>query len=128
MLPSRYSKARGHWHNYLTVSRNKFLTQKRTNMQSTDRGIGSEGLEQGGPNLGNDYSRKDLSTGNAGDALTTPNTIGLNNDENDTDELEMDNEPSRNLGAASSISGDTDDFAEEVEDEDLDDDDLDDAD
>ena len=82
-------------------------------MLENDRGIGSEGLEQGGPSLGNDYSRKDLGIRDAGDALTTPNTTGLKSGDDDT--LNMDSESSRNL-----TPGSEDD---ELLDEDLEDDD-----
>ena len=86
-------------------------------MSALDRGIGSEGLEQGGPNLGNDYARKDLSVRDAGDALTTPSTKGSGAKDDDT--LNMDKESSRNL------SGEADDVDDvDLEDDDLDDDDL----
>lgn len=45
-------------------------------MPKTSRSIGGEGLEQGGMDLGNDISRKDLSIKNAGDALTSPPKMG----------------------------------------------------
>ncbi len=86
-------------------------------MSEIDRGIGSEGLEQGGPNLGNDYTRKDLETRNAGDALTTPNTKGMGSEKDDSGTLGMDNESSRNL------SGETEEDAD-LDDDDLDDDEL----
>lgn len=99
-------------------------------MQATDRGIGSEGLEQGGPNLGNDYARHDLSVGNAGDALATPNTTGLSNDDDDT--LAIDQESSRNLDSDTDeevVADDTelidDDFDDDDEETDEDFDDLD---
>jgi phosphopantothenoylcysteine synthetase/decarboxylase len=102
-------------------------------MQATDRGIGSEGLEQGGPNLGNDYTRSDLSVGNAGDALTTPNTTGVSND--DDDALAIDQESSRDLDTDTDdeiVADDTelidDDFDDEEDDEDFDDLDEDDED
>lgn len=89
-------------------------------MPENDRGIGSEGLEQGGPSLGNDYSRKDLGVRDAGDALTTPNTQGLNQD--DQDALDMDSESSRNLSGSADLDTDSSDL--ETDDlEDLDDDD-----
>ncbi|MEJ7736763.1 MAG: hypothetical protein WKF97_04985 [Chitinophagaceae bacterium] len=91
-------------------------------MPAIDRGIGSEGLEQGGPSLGNDYNRKDLGMRDAGDALTTPNTAGLGEKSDDQDTLNMDSESSRNL--SSEVVEDDDD----LEDIDLDDDDLEDDD
>ena len=90
-------------------------------MSAIDRGIGSEGLEQGGPNLGNDYTRKDLSIRDAGDALTSPNTQSLRNEDDDEDTLNMDKESSRNL---SKDADDTDDDDIDLDDDDLDDDDL----
>lgn len=89
-------------------------------MPANDRGIGSEGLEQGGPNLGNDYSRKDLGIRNAGDALTTPNTKGSGNQDDDQDTLNVDRESSRNL----SNESDADDDLEDIDLDDDDDDDL----
>lgn len=63
-------------------------------MSETSRSIGGEGLEQGGPGLGNDISRKDLSIKNAGDALT--NLPTMSDDEKDADleddELELDDD------------------------------------
>ena len=88
-------------------------------MPENDRRIGSEGLEQGGPNLGNDYTRKDLGLRDAGDALTTPNTQGLGNQDYDQETLNMDNESSRNF--SDETVGEEDD----VDNIDLDDDDLD---
>jgi len=87
-------------------------------------GIGSEGLEQGGPNLGNDYARPDMSVGNAGDALATANTTELKGD--DDDNLAIDQESSRDLSpdADDATSGDDelipDDFDDEEDDEDFD--------
>jgi len=102
-------------------------------MQALDRGIGSEGLEQGGPSLGNDYARHDLSIGNAGDALATPNTTELSSD--DDDSLAIDQESSRGLDADTDeevVADDTelidDDFDDEEDDEDFDDLDEDDED
>jgi hypothetical protein len=95
-------------------------------MAAIDRGIGSEGLEQGGPNLGNDYSRKDLSTRNAGDALTTPDPVDTNKGSQGT--LDMDQESSRNLSgeADDDLELDEDASIDELDDEDLlDDDDFD---
>ena len=93
-------------------------------MLEMDRGIGSEGLEQGGPQLGNDYTRKDLGTRDAGDALSTPNTTGLGNKDDDQDtSLSMDDESSRNLsGETLDEDDDTDDL--ELDEDELDDDDL----
>ena len=85
-------------------------------MPENRRGIGSEGLEQGGPNLGNDYARPDLSIGNAGDALATPNTTSLKED--DDDSLAIDQESSRNL---SSNADDTDSSEDELIEDDFDD-------
>lgn len=93
-------------------------------MPENDRGIGSEGLEQGGPNLGNDYSRKDLGVRDAGDALTTPNTLGLGNDTDDQGTLNMDGESSRNISGEVEEDEDLDDI--DLDDDDLDDDDEDD--
>lgn len=91
-------------------------------MPENDRGIGSEGLEQGGPSLGNDYSRKDLGIRNAGDALTTPNTQGLKNQSDDDQEmLNMDSESSRNLSGEADDEEDLDEI--DLEDDELDDDD-----
>ena len=95
-------------------------------MAAIDRGIGSEGLEQGGPSLGNDYSRKDLSTRNAGDALTTPDPADTSKGSQDT--LDMDQESSRNLSgeADDDLELDEDASIDELDDEDLlDDDDFD---
>lgn len=91
-------------------------------MLENDRGIGSEGLEQGGPSLGNDYSRKDLGLRDAGDALTTPNTKGLNQDDQDT--LNMDNESSRNLSGTADLDANSDLETDDLEDDLDDDDDL----
>ena len=74
-------------------------------MPENDRGIGSEGLEQGGPNLGNDYTRSTSNRNETGarDAVIVPKK------EQRTDEteerLKMDNESSRNL--TSEYSNDT---------------------
>ncbi len=99
-------------------------------MSAIDRGIGSQGLEQGGPNLGNDHSRPDHGIRDAGDALSTPNTIGLGSGDKGDEALDMDNESSRNLsGDATEDVDDVDvdaDFDDEDEDDeliDLDDDD-----
>lgn len=89
-------------------------------MPEKDRGIGSEGLEQGGPSLGNDYTRNDLSVGNAGDAFTTPNTTELKKD--DEDSLGIDQESNRNL------TDEQDDDDDELEEEDFDDEEEDDED
>lgn len=90
-------------------------------MSAIDRGIGSEGLEQGGPNLGNDYSRKDLGLRNAGDALTHPETGGLGSKEKNEETLNMDQESSRNLSGETSAGNVTN---ANLEDDDLEDDDL----
>lgn len=96
-------------------------------MSAIDRGIGSEGLEQGGPNLGNDYSRKDLGVRNAGDALTHPETGALGSKEKDQETLNMDQESSRNLSGEKSgknvMSADLDDDKTDDDLTDLDDDD-----
>ena len=89
-------------------------------MSEIDRGIGSEGLEQGGPSLGNDYSRKDLGIRDAGDALTNPNTQELATQE---DTLGMDEESSRNLSGEPENGEDLDDDVDDV-DVDEDDDEL----
>lgn len=92
-------------------------------MPSKHGGIGGEGLEQGGPSLGNDYARPDMSVGNAGDALSTPNTIGLKGNEKD---LAIDGEGSRNLSPDADDTESSedelieDDFADEEDDEDFD--------
>lgn len=91
-------------------------------MPENDRGIGSEGLEQGGPSLGNDYSRKDLGVRDAGDALTTPNTQSLNPDDQDT--LDMDSESNRNLSGTDDLDTDSSDLeTDDLELDDLEDDD-----
>lgn len=55
-------------------------------MPKNNRSIGSQGLEQGGPNLGNDITRDDLSPRNAGDGLTSPTSMGVgNHDDKDTE-------------------------------------------
>ncbi len=61
-------------------------------MPETNRSIGGEGLEQGGMDLGNDISRKDLSTKNAGDALTNTPTMGSSNDQTDLEDDELDDD------------------------------------
>ncbi len=91
-------------------------------MPESNRGIGSEGLEQGGPNLGNDYARPDLSTRNAGDSLTTPDTSSLKDDEGDKDSLtqgalDTDAEDSKNYG--NDAGEDDDDEDDEDYDEEL---------
>ena len=77
-------------------------------MAANDRGIGSEGLEQGGPNLGNDYSRS-VGKGEAGarDAIIVPHdeTPAQTNDT-----LNMDTESSRDL--TSEVPDYEDDFDE----------------
>lgn len=98
-------------------------------MSAPDRGIGSNGLEQGGPSLGNDYARNDLSVGNAGDAFTTPNTTELKKD--DDDSLAIDQESSRDLDEENESVADEselidDDFDDDDEEDDEDFSDLDD--
>ncbi len=61
-------------------------------MPETNRSIGGEGLEQGGMDLGNDISRKDLSTKNAGDALTNKPTMGTSNDQANFEDDELDDD------------------------------------
>jgi hypothetical protein len=89
-------------------------------MAANDRGIGSEGLEQGGPNLGNDYSRP-LDTGGTGarDAIIVPRDK-TPDETNDT--LNMDTESSRDL--TSEVPDYEDDFDEtdDTEDEMMEDD------
>ena len=93
-------------------------------MPERNRGIGSEGLEQGGPSLGNDYARGDLSTREAGNALTSPDTSSMSSNERDKDSIDQDamntdSETSKNLGT----DVDDEDDADDDSDEDLDDDD-----
>lgn len=78
-------------------------------MPTNHRNIGSEGLEQGGPNLGNDYSRP-LGTGSTGarDAIIVPH--GQETEGKADETLNMDNESSRNL------SGELSDFNTDLED------------
>lgn len=52
-----------------------------------DRSIGSTGLEQGGPNLGNDYSR-DITREHQADE-TTKIVVPKNNKDKDADEDEQ---------------------------------------
>ena|SRR5687767_2765947 len=93
-------------------------------MPENDRGIGSEGLEQGGPNLGNDYSRSVGSRGNtdARDAIILPKEEGSGNRSAD-DTLNMDNESSRNLSGemtgsdVRNYSGDLEDETDEDDEE-----------
>ena len=91
-------------------------------MPENDRGIGSEGLEQGGPNLGNDYSRSIGSRGNtdARDAIILPKEEASANRSAD-DTLNMDNESSRNLSGEMTGSGVTN-YSGDLEDESDDDD------
>ena len=58
-----------------------YSTLKFIVMPENKKSIGSEGLEQGGPNLGNDNSRDDLSIKNAGDAFTSPTSMGVGHHE-----------------------------------------------
>jgi hypothetical protein len=80
-------------------------------MPENDRGIGSEGLEQGGPDLGNDYTRSIGTRTDAGarDAVIVPKDDQQTERKNDT--LNMDSESSRNL------SGEMTDYEDEFEDE-----------
>ena len=65
-------------------------------MPANHRSIGSEGLEQGGPDLGNDYTRSTgTSTTGARDAIIVPHE--QQREERSDDTLNMDNESSRNL-------------------------------
>ena len=110
-------------------------------MPENDRGIGSEGLEQGGPNLGNDYSRSvgTRGTTDARDAIIVPREEQSDNRSDEA--LNMDNESSRNLSGeltdrdvtnySGDLEDDTDDDDEMMEDDvlqglDTDDDDDDD--
>src|SRR5690349_17133802 len=82
---------------------------------ANDRGIGSEGLEQGGPDLGHDYSRPVGTRGDTGarDAVIVPH------DDKKTethDTLNMDTESSRDL--TDEVPEYEDDFDEEDEDTD----------
>ena len=81
-------------------------------MAEQDRGIGSEGLEQGGPDLGNDYSRPMGTRGETGarDAIIVPHDE-KKKETNDT--LNMDMESSRDL--TSEVPEYEDDFDEEDE-------------
>jgi len=87
-------------------------------MPENDRGIGSEGLEQGGPDLGNDYSRSIGTRGDTGarDAVIVPKENQTEERENTT--LNMDTESSRNL------SGEATDYEDEFDEDDDDDDDM----
>jgi len=92
-------------------------------MPENDRGIGSEGLEQGGPDLGNDYSRPIGTRGATGarDAVIVPHTE--QNKEEDNDRLNMDNESSRNLtgeyAGDTSFDDDTDDDDDDMMEDDV---------
>ena len=61
-------------------------------MSRTRRSIGSDGLEQGGMDLGNDISRKDLSIKNAGDALTDPPIMSGDSNQPDLEDNELDDD------------------------------------
>src|SRR5689334_1473863 len=94
-------------------------------MPENDRGIGSEGLEQGGPNLGNDYSRPVGTRGNtdARDAVIVPHDKDRANSVDNT--LNMDTESSRNLsGEDSDFDSDLEDDTEEDDDDMMEDDEL----
>src|SRR5687768_10595475 len=80
-------------------------------MPENDRGIGSEGLEQGGPNLGNDYSRSVGTRGQTGarDAIIVPHDENRTNETNDT--LNMDMESSRDL------TSEVPEFEDDIDDE-----------
>jgi hypothetical protein len=98
-------------------------------MPENDRGIGSEGLEQGGPNLGNDYTRSVGTRGNtdARDAIILPDEQQTGNRSAD-DTLNMDNESSRNLSGemtgsdVRNYSGDLEDDTDDDDDEMMEDD------
>ena len=96
-------------------------------MPEKDRGIGSEGLEQGGPNLGNDYTRPIGTHREAGDTVILPHRDDQTT-EGENESLNMDRESNRNL--SSGAAGMEDDLEEdEIDDIDLEDDeDLDDLD
>jgi len=89
-------------------------------MPENNRSIGSTGLEQGGPNLGNDITRDDMSIRNAGDALTNPTSMGSGpggKNEDDTsltedDELEVDDDDD-DLLADDELDEDDDEVEEE---------------
>ena len=97
-------------------------------MPENDRGIGSEGLEQGGPSLGNDYSRSVGTRGNtdARDAIILPHEEQTGKRSDDT--LNMDNESSRNLSGeltgsdVRNYSGDLEDDKDDDDDEMMEDD------
>jgi hypothetical protein len=93
-------------------------------MPENDRGIGSEGLEQGGPNLGNDYTRSVGTRGDTGarDAIIVPHTEQRPDDTEDR--LNMDNESSRNLTSEYSSSATLDDDTEDDDDDMMEDDEL----
>ena len=78
-------------------------------MPEHNRSIGGQGLEQGGPNLGNDITREDLSIKNAGDPLTSPKPMNAENSKRERDMEEDDLEEDI----------DTEDFEEEEEEEDM---------
>ena len=96
-------------------------------MPEKNRGIGSEGLEQGGPDLGNDYSRPVGTHREAGDTVILPHKNKETTEEGN-EQLNMDRESSRNLDSTSaSLDNNLDE--NEMDDLDLDDDeDLDDLD
>ena len=87
-------------------------------MPETNRSIGGEGLEQGGPELGNDISRKDLSVKNAGDALTDLPTMSDKDDaDRDTGDDELDLDDDSQL-ADDELGDDNDEEEDDVVDDD----------
>jgi hypothetical protein len=98
------------------IESNTIHKLKLTPMPENNRSIGSEGLEQGGPNLGNDISRDDLSVRNAGDALTTPKSMGA--DDNNADDAELDTDlEDDELDNEIDLADDEDDDVDEDDDE-----------
>lgn len=97
-------------------------------MPENNRAIGSEGLEQGGPSLGNDIARKDLSVGNAGDTFTTLVSMAAKSEKDETgDDKNGDEELGEDDILEDDELGDDDEIPEDDElgdvDEDEDDDD-----
>jgi hypothetical protein len=99
-------------------------------MPEKNRGIGSEGLEQGGPDLGNNYSRPSSARNDTGarDAVIVPKDDQRNKANDDT--LNMDSESSRNLTAGyknemdEDYDQDMESDVDEVENDDLEEDDV----
>jgi hypothetical protein len=94
-------------------------------MSAIDRGIGSHGLEQGGPNLGNDYTRPVGTTREAGDTVIYPKKEKQPGEE-ENESLNMDRESSRNLSSGSSglsddVEGDENEALDLEDDDELDD-------